>query len=238
MKQQVKPDPERHVGADAKCPRLLEEMGAFFDARADGYDAHMIDDMGLGEYYREIGRLCRLVAPEPRLLDLGAGTGLELADIFRHHPDTRLTAIDLSAGMLEKLKDRFPDQAGRMKLICGSYFDVPLGDACFDAVLSSMTFHHFDHGMKRTLYGKIRQALHAAGCFIYGDYMVRTVEEEHHWLAENHRIRSVQGITDGFFHYDTPFAVDTELALLRDAGFTHVEVIRQWGNTTLLCCRP
>ena len=216
----------------------LEEMGAFFDARAGGYDAHMLDDMGLGEYYEEIGRLCRFSTPEPQLLDLGAGTGLELADIFRLFPDTRLTAIDLSSGMLDKLKDKYPEQASRMELIHGSYFDVPLGDTRFDAVLSSMTFHHFGHEPKRGLYRKIRQSLRPDGVFIYGDYMVRTLEEERHWLAENDRIRSGLGIVDGFFHYDTPFAIDTELALLREAGFQQVTLIRQWGNTTLLSCQP
>ena len=54
---------------------MLEKMGAFFDARLDGYDEHMLTDIeGAGEFYPFTASLL----PEGNILDLGCGTGLEL----------------------------------------------------------------------------------------------------------------------------------------------------------------
>ncbi len=59
-----------------------EEMGAFFNARAEGYDDHMRKVLDAPAFY---GAIAEAVAPtdDPiAVLDLGCGTGLELAGIF------------------------------------------------------------------------------------------------------------------------------------------------------------
>jgi predicted acetyltransferase len=61
---------------EADAIRELEEMSAFFNFRADTYDNHMLDDLGLDEFYEAIAACFN--APLKRLLDLGCGTGLEL----------------------------------------------------------------------------------------------------------------------------------------------------------------
>ena len=40
------------------------------------------------------------------ILDLGAGTGLELIELFKRFPNVKVTPIDISEKMLEKLRER------------------------------------------------------------------------------------------------------------------------------------
>lgn len=81
----------------------MESMSSFFEARVDGYDEHMLNNvLGCKEGYIE---MAKLVPPSCKtLLDLGCGTGLELDEIFKKLSDIHVTGIDLTQAMLDKLK--------------------------------------------------------------------------------------------------------------------------------------
>ena len=45
-------------------------------------------------------------------------------------------------------------------------------------------------------------------------------------------LQAKQGIADHeFYHYDTPLTVKHEMEALYEAGFSSVEVLRNWGAT-------
>lgn len=213
--------------------QILEEMSVFFNARADFYDSHMIDDLGLDVFYETIADC--FVAPISRLLDLGCGTGLEFERLFEKNPDMRVTGIDLSAEMLKKIKEKYPRK--NFRLICGSYFDVDF-DGLYDHVLSTYSLHHFSEEQKLELYRKIYAALEPGGLFVLGDYTVSTIERQHELLVANDKKRKEQGIADGeFYHFDTPFTPETEIRLMTTAGFASAEIVRQWENTTIIIAK-
>ena len=58
------------------------------------------------------------------LLDIGCGTGLELASIYQKFPNVKITGIDLSKDMLEKLRVKYADKD--IDLIMADYFEYPL----------------------------------------------------------------------------------------------------------------
>ena len=212
---------------------MLEKMAAFFEARLDGYDAHMLENSaGAREFYPfTASRLPQV--PGARVLDLGCGTGLELEEYFRLCPTARVTGIDLSSGMLETLREKFPGKD--LRLICGSYFDVPMGNACFDAAVSVESLHHFTAEEKLPLYRKVREALAPGGIFVLTDYFALSEEEEQTHRREYLRLRREQGIADGeFYHYDTPLTVEHEMLILRMAGFDTVRICGCWGATYTL----
>ena len=166
-------------------------------------------------------------------MDLGCGTGLELEEYFRRNPSAHVTGIDLSRGMLDALRGKFPER--EMKLICGSYFDVPLGENVYDAAVSVESLHHFTAEEKIPLYRKLCAALRPGGYFILTDYFAASEEDERFLRGELLRLKREQGITDGgFYHYDTPLTVEHESAALREAGFASVRQLMQWGNTVVL----
>ncbi len=209
---------------------MLEKMSDFFKARLDGYDEHMLNEIeGAAAFYAftatelPTGKKCRV-------LDLGCGTGLELERYICVNPDARITGIDLSAEMLEKLKTKFPDS--NLNLICGSYFDVPFGENCFDAAVSVESLHHFTAAAKLTLYKKLYTSLKRGGYFVLTDYFAENATAERKYFENLRRLKKEQGIDDNeFYHYDTPLTVDHEINALKDAGFSRVEVLHNWGAT-------
>ena len=214
---------------------MLETMSDFFTARTDMYDEHMLTEVeGCNEGY---AKMASLVPDDVQtLLDLGCGTGLELEAIFGRIPRLKVTGIDLTASMLQKLRDKFPDKD--IKLICGDYFQVEFGENSFDCAVSFQTMHHFEKDKKLTLYKKICSSLKDGGAYIECDYMVLTQAEEDHWFSENDRLRREQGIVgDEFYHYDTPCTVDNQTELLKKAGFSSVEQVFRMENTTMLLAK-
>lgn len=211
---------------------MLETMSDFFTARTEMYDEHMLTEVdGCKEGYAEMAS--HIPDNTQTLLDLGCGTGLELEPIFNRFPRLKVTGIDLTQAMLDKLKSKFPDKD--MKLICGDYFEAELGDEMFDCAVSFQTMHHFKKDKKLTLYKKLLNSLKDGGVYIECDYMVLTQAEEDHWFNESDKLRYEQGIVgDEFYHYDTPCTVDNQIELLKKAGFGSVKQAFRMENTTML----
>jgi ubiquinone/menaquinone biosynthesis C-methylase UbiE len=77
-----------------------------------------------------------------RIIDIGTGTGTLAFELLRRWPTVRVTAIDASRGMIEKAlgeADRLLDtrQRERLELRVAFADDLGLGDASFDAAVSS-----------------------------------------------------------------------------------------------------
>ena len=208
----------------------LEEMSAFFNTRADTYDSHMLDDLKLVEFYETVS-LC-MDRPVIRLLDLGCGTGLELERLFIRFPDMAVTGIDMSAAMLDKLASKYKSKS--LRLIQGSYFDAGFGGP-YDCALSTYSLHHFDEERKLALYKKIYEALAPDGMFVFGDYTVLTMERQRELLMAYEALRQDQGVSeDAFYHFDIPFTAETEIGLMKAAGFKHADVTREWEDASII----
>lgn len=212
---------------------MLEKMDAFFEARLDGYEEHMRTGIeGAREFYPFTAG-CLPAAPNAHVLDLGCGTGLELEYYFPRNPEAKITGIDLAPGMLGVLRAKFPDK--EIELIAGSYFEVPFGEACYDAAVSVESLHHFTQAEKIPLYRKLHAALKDGGCFVLTDYFAPDEAYEIFYREELLRLKKEQGIADdAFYHYDTPLTVAHETQALTAAGFSKVEVLKNWAATHTL----
>lgn len=211
---------------------MLEEMGAFFDARLEGYEEHQLTCIAGAEEFYPFTARC-LPGGRAEILDLGCGTGLELNDYFALAPEAKVTGIDLAPGMLEELSRKFPNRD--LTLIQGSYFEVPFGESRFDAAVSVESLHHFTREEKTGLYRRLRESLKDGGYFILTDYFSLSEEEEAMHRQELRRLKAEQGLSeDTFCHYDTPLTVDNEIHALRDGGFSKIEILKAWGATHTL----
>ena len=211
----------------------LEAMGAFFDIRAGFYDNHMLDDLKLDEFYEIISRC--FTKPIKRLLDLGCGTGLEFERLFARFPEMEVTGIDLSQEMLNILADKYPDK--KIQLLCGSYFTEDF-DGLYDHVLSTYSLHHFSEEKKLELYKKVYAAIEPEGTFIFGDYTVPTWEHQQELWAANLEKRQEQGIDEeAYYHFDTPFTPETEMRLMKEAGFSSMEIVWQRETTSIIIAK-
>lgn len=184
------------------------ENKQFFNEKADGYD----------EVHKPFMNTKKLLTDsidiDPKnVIDLGAGTGLELIEFFKKFPDARVKAIDLSEEMLKKLKER--DFSDKVEIICGDFFDIDF-DKDVDVIISTSVLHHFLYNEKIRLYKKIYDSLRVGGLFINSDYTAIDEEEEKQCIYnyEHHVNR----------HNDTPLSLDHELEILRQVGFKDIEI--------------
>jgi tRNA (cmo5U34)-methyltransferase len=209
---------------------MLEKMADFFENRLDGYDEHMMSNIESADEFYPFTAKQLPTTENCHILDLGCGTGLELEEYYLLNPSARITGIDLSQGMLSTLKKKFADKD--ITLICGSYFDVPFGMSLFDGAVSVESLHHFTKVEKVPLYTKLHKALKDGRYFVLTDYFSLTDEEEQRHRQNLIELKAAQGIADDeFYHYDTPLTVRHETEALLDAGFSSVEVLKNWGAT-------
>lgn len=212
----------------------LEKMDDFFTARVEGYDEHMLRDVGgCRNGYAVMAREIEKMSPS-RILDLGCGTGLELDEIFARCPDVYVKGVDMTAAMLEKLRGKHPEK--KLELILGDYFEEPFGKD-FDAAVSFQSLHHFTPEKKLGLYEKLFSALRPGGVFLLGDYMCETDEQQEWFRNEYEKLKNEQRTGDGMFHFDTPLAEKNEISLLGKAGFKDVRRIFKEETTVILSAR-
>ena len=212
---------------------MLEKMSDFFENRLEGYDEHMMTEIESADEFYPFTAAQLPDEEECCVLDLGCGTGLELESYYLRCPSAKVTGIDLSTGMLDALRRKFSGKD--ITLVVGSYFDVPFGEGMFDAAVSVESLHHFTKEEKLPLYTKLCSALKEDGYFVLTDYFAASDEEEREYRQDLIALKKEQGITDDeFYHYDTPLTVKHETEALLEAGFSSVEVLKNWGATFTL----
>ena len=198
--------------------------------RLDGYDEHMMTNIEAADEFYPFTAKQLPTTENCHILDLGCGTGLELEEYYPLNPSAKITGVDLSQGMLSALKKKFADKD--ITLICGSYFDIHFGMSLFDSAVSVESLHHFTKAEKVPLYAKLHRALKGGGYFVLTDYFSLTDEEEQMHRQNLSELKAEQGISDDeFYHYDTPLTVKHETEALLEAGFSSVEVLKNWGAT-------
>ena len=211
-----------------------EEMASFFDVRSDGYEDHMLNEVYKGKpeelYARVVSPISQVDVPI-RILDLGCGTGLEVAYIFERAPQTHITCMDMSANMLELLQQKYVHYASQIECVQGSYVTETFASNEYDYAVSVMTMHHVLEDAKRELYRKIRDALKNGGLYIEGDYTADEAEEQK-LLKEYYD--AIQDLDPGhLYHLDIPFTVQRQERLLLEAGFKEVKTIYDVGSRAI-----
>ena len=186
------------------------EMRDFFASRCDDYDS-------VHEEYMPTKTLLADALPDNvcRILDVGAGTGLELFSLFNRFPHAEVTAVDICPEMLARLARR--PFADRVRCICGDFFTADIGTG-YDAVISTSALHHFAPEEKEQLYRRILNTLRPGGIFLNSDYIAINSQDEANRFAFYHN-------NDGSIpHIDTPLTPEHEHRLLIAAGFADVTV--------------
>ena len=148
-----------------------------------------------------------------KILDLGAGTGLELIHVFELFPNAEVTVIDITENMLEELKKR--SFANQVTTICGDFFEVEFEED-YDAVISTSALHHFKKEEKVKLYKKVYDCLKENGQFINCDKIALTQEIEEEQLYE------LENNIENHMHIDTPLTVEHEIEILKRVGFENI----------------
>ena len=190
--------------------RRVEEMNEFFDRIVDvDYDEKHLKMIKGKERVIDF-----LPSDVKNILDLGSGTGLQLIKLYKMYPSVHTKAIDVSKGMLKKLKEK--NISENIEIINASFFDCEFGSN-IDAVISTQALHHFDYHDKLVLFKKIYACLKQNGVFINEDYFAENDEAELQGFEDYNNLVRGEGK-----HYDTPLTIEHEIGLLKEAGFKEI----------------
>ncbi|MBN2075204.1 MAG: class I SAM-dependent methyltransferase [Dehalococcoidales bacterium] len=127
------------------------------------------------------------VSHQPKILDLGCGSGDVAAEIIRIRPDALIYMVDFSEGMIQMVRDRFQNNRNIEIITHDLNKGIPdiLLSKKFDAVTSCFALHHVDYENRIGLYTQIKHVLCDGGLFINGDIFIGESPSISEWELNN-----------------------------------------------------
>jgi SAM-dependent methyltransferase len=195
----------------------------FAAALAHLYDVVMtvLDRIGVAERRRRLVR-----AATGRVIEIGAGTGLELA---HYPPGVRVYAIDPDFEMIQRARSRSKAATAAVTLLVADARALPFRDATFDTAISALAFCTIPDPDRAA--SEMRRVLRATGAA----WLLEHVRARHQALASAQRVLTpVWRRLAGGCHLDRPTA-----DVIARAGFD-VDVERSAfdGAVVELSARP
>jgi tRNA (cmo5U34)-methyltransferase len=181
------------------------------------------------EFYGSVANLiARSSASAPRILDLGAGTGILSAAIVDRVPSGKLTLLDASADMLQRAATRLARWQPEI-VIRPLTAELPPGP--FDVVVSALAIHHLSDEDKQNLYTRIFNILSPGGIFINAEQVMgksKRLQElfEATHLDASRKLGSSDAEINGAIErmsYDRCATVADQITWLNQAGYEDVE---------------
>ena len=181
-----------------------------------------------------------------QVLELGCGTGELSLKVLDQRSSVELVAVDYSPRMLTAAQAKiqaagFAEQLTWIEADFGNWAagnEEVWPESPFDACVSSLAIHHLSDPMKLQLFQQIYKCLKPGGCFWNADPILpespalaeiyQRVREA--WTAQQGttlaevKAKTALGTAYGHSSHDHLATLETHLALLRQAGFQHVEV--------------
>ena len=221
--------------------KLHEILREKFGQGAEEYDQqrkHVIPC--LDDLYHIVADLAAANIQNPRILDLGAGTGLLTSYIYKRYPHGHFTLLDLSEKMLKIAKDRFKN-APNFNYVVADYMKHDF-EEFFDLIVSSLSIHHLKHQDKEILYRKIYTLLNPEGIFlnadqVLGPYPANEAEYQRNWMDKIHLgslSEAEKQIIYDRMQLDDPATLEDNLNWLKKIGYKDVDVFYKYYNFSII----
>jgi ubiquinone/menaquinone biosynthesis C-methylase UbiE len=161
------------------------------DRLAPYYD--LIARLGMRERHvkgRVIDRA--LLAPGQRMLDLGCGSGTLVLMARRRHPDVTVIGVDGDPTILRIARRKAQRAHIPVQLDEGMAYALPYADESFDAVVSTLTFHHLTPDQQERTLAEVRRVLRPGGRLVIADLaqphnrLMRLIRQLHFGLRRHH----------------------------------------------------
>jgi tRNA (cmo5U34)-methyltransferase len=212
-----------------------------FDNAAQAYDKDrkaIIPNFDV--YYGTLVQLANTDDKYPRILDLGAGTGLLTQLLWEKHPQGQFQLVDMAPEMLNIAKNRFSGH-GNFEYINEDYLKYDF-DGLFDMIVSSLSIHHLNHQDIKSLYQKAFNHLKPDGLFLNADEVIAPnphCEETYqkNWMDvidQANLEEEDKTVILERMKFDNPATLENNLKWLKDAGFKEVDVFYKYYNFVVL----
>lgn len=194
-------------------------------------------------FYKEMQRLSIVFANNflengSRVYDLGCSTATTLIELSKNcNKDLKLIGIDNSKAMLERANNKSKAFGVDIKFICNDIFDVDLKDA--KVIFSNYTLQFIRPLQREKLVKKIYDGLTEGGVFIFSEKLVSQNSILNKQLIdEYYSFKKAQGYSEfeisqkreALENVLIPYTEDENNKMIKDAGFSHCEMIFKWVN--------
>lgn len=229
------------------------ETVSCYDAHARAYDLYQSQVVpGYTEMIDLVAEAVHRYLPgEPRIMDLGCGTGNASLAILKRIP-ARVFLIDGSEKMVgmavEKISCTYPGAilGSRVADLSGDDWDEELGDEKFDAIVSTLVLEHLPFDRYKASLEKCARLLRPGGWLLAAEGYVEEGSDMQEWFfqeMETRRLTVDPAISDFVAglrndletHYYTSKA--EKAAWWSDAGFSDVNVLWQYLCIALMAGR-
>ncbi|MDR0294559.1 MAG: methyltransferase domain-containing protein [Oscillospiraceae bacterium] len=170
------------------------------------------------------------------MIDLGCGTGTISKAIKSSFPKVNITCVDVAEKMLEIAKVKIGGNVICIQIDFNA-FDFP---EQYDLVVSSLALHHLetDHD-KLAFYKKIYSSLTRDGVFINIDVVLGSdnaiqdvyLKKWKEYMGNNVSAEEIDNKwLPNYYTEDRPTQLTTHIDMLKECGFTCVDVIYKYFN--------
>jgi tRNA (cmo5U34)-methyltransferase len=179
------------------------------------------------------------VNPQARdVLDVGCGAGNYTLKLLERLPKLNVTLIDLSQPMLDRAVQRIgaSGTVGAITPLQGDIRELDIGENRFDIIVAAAVLHHLrDEQQWRNVFAKFHRALRPGGSIWIADLVSHTLDgvQEMMWRRYGQYLTQLRDASyrDHVFAYvqkeDTPRPVTFQLELLKEIGFSQVELLHK-----------
>ena len=179
----------------------------------------------------------RIVPNAEQLLDIGCGAGNYSLKMLSKLPNLECTLVDLSDPMLDKAYERVSEQTNKkVHVVKGDIREVPLKQNHFDIILAGAVLHHLrDDQDWETTFKKIYGILKPGGCFMISDLITQDTEilNNYTWERYGDYLEELGGkdyrkkVLDYVDKEDSPRSMNYQLDLMKNLGFSKVEILHK-----------
>ena len=172
------------------------------------------------------------------VLDLGCGAGNFSLKLAQQYPGFNSTLVDLSEPMIIKAKERMlPVLDGSITTIQSDLRTLDLPDNHFDVIIATAVLHHLrDDEDWQSTFAKIYNWLKPGGSIWIFDLITHDNHQLNHFLYNIKYGTYLSDLKDdhyknAVFDYidkeDSPRSLSYQTALLKQTGFTSVEILHK-----------
>src|SRR4051794_1373974 len=117
-------------------------------------------------------RLVELAAPRPceHVLDVGCGTGTLALELAHRSPGATIAGVDADDEMLSRARTKAADAGVAIDLRRAMAQELPFADATFDAVVTSLFFHHLRRDDKLAVGAELARVMRPGARLVIADW--------------------------------------------------------------------
>ena len=126
----------------------------------------LIEVVGLGTSFKKKVLERTQLKNGERLLDVGCGTATLLIAAKSRYPDSQVIGIDADDRVLDIARKKIQDNNLEVEVVQARAEQLPFPSSSFDAVVSTLIFHHLPTEMKQLAMIEIYRVLRRDGRFL------------------------------------------------------------------------